>query len=147
MRRVAREAEEQGKSALPFVPLFLLRRPMRRAWLLWRLRRRKGAASARAANLWRYILIGLGDAHASPRAGETLEELVARVNAARNAAGLAPAAGLGESVAVYERVRFGLGIPQGAVDALHDSAGHAFAEVRAPLGPWARLKGWFRKLD
>lgn len=147
MRRMVREVEEQSKSALPFVPLFLLRRPMRRWWLLRRLRRRNGPPSERAAGLWRYIVIGLGDAGMAPRPGEILEDMVVRVNTARAREGHPPVDGLAESVAVYARVRYGLGIPQGAVDALHESAERAYAEVRRPLGPWARLRGWFRKLD
>lgn len=147
IRRMAREAEEQSKSALPFVPLFLLRRPMRRWWLMRRLRRRGAPPSTRAAGLWRYLVIGLDDARLGPRGGETLEDMVVRVNAARAREGYAPVPGLAESVVVYERVRYGLGIPQGAVDALQTDVERAFDEVRRPLDPWTRLKGWFRKLD
>lgn len=147
IRRMIDEAQRQGSSALPFVPLFLLNRPMRRAWLLRRLRRRKGSASTRASNLWRYILIGLGDAGMEPRRGERLDELVVRVNTTRAQQGYGPVAGLDEATALHERVRYGLGIPLGAVDALHERAEVAFDATRAPLSAWTRLKSWFRKLE
>lgn len=146
LRRMVREVREQGGSALPFVPLFLLNRPMRRLWLLRRLRRRGGPSSERAQRLWRYVTIALHDGGFAPRPGERLDELVTRIRTTRAREGQGPVEGLEETVAVYDRVRFGLGIPHGAVDALHLSAERAFASLRAPLDPWTRLKGWFRKL-
>jgi hypothetical protein len=146
LRRIAREAEEQGKNALPFVPLFLLNRPLRRWWLLRRLRRRRGAASERAQNLWRYVTIALDDGGLGPRPGERLDELVTRVNTTRAAQNLGRAEDLAETVAVYDRVRFGLGIPHGAMDVLHESAARAFVSLRQPLGTWARVWAWFRSI-
>jgi len=66
---------------------------------------------------------------------------VTRVNTTRAAQQWGRADALEETAAVYDRVRFGLGIPHGAMDALQDSAERAFVSLRQPLGPWARAKG------
>jgi len=148
LRRAARQARDQGRDLLPFVPLFLLNRPARRWWLLRRLRRPVGAVppSARASRLWRYVTIALGDLDAAPRPGETVEDVAQRVNDARRAAGLAEARGLADSAARYARIRYGLGIPEGALEALQRDAETAFDDLRAPLGLRRRVACWWRRI-
>ncbi len=148
LRRAARQARDQGRDLLPFVPLFLLNRPARRWWLLRRLRRPVGSVppSERASRLWRYVTIALGDLDAAPRPGETVEDVAARVNAARRAQGLAEAQGLADSAARYARIRYGLGIPAGALEALQGDAEAAFVDVRAPLPLRRRVACWWRRI-
>ncbi len=149
MERALRRAREQGKDLLPFVPLFLLNRPLRRWWLLRRLRKPllHVPPSQRAANLWRYVVIALGDAGHSPRGGETLEQVVTRVNTTRSARNHPPVAGITETAEVYERIRYGLGIPEGSLDTLQSRAEQAFDDLRRPLSAWERFKSWFRRID
>lgn len=149
IERAVREAEKQARDVLPFVPLFLLNRPLRRLLLLRHLRRpmRTLNPSERAANLWRYVLIALGDAKMQPRPGESLDQTVERIVEARTAANEPLPEGLAESCEVYQRIRFGLGIPTGSVEALQRSAERAFVTVRAPMTAWQRVASWWRKLD
>jgi hypothetical protein len=146
--RALREAEKQARDVLPFVPLFLLNRPLRRFVLLRHLRRpfEPLNPSERAANLWRYVLIALGDVKAEPRPGESLDQAVERVIEARTAANEPLPDGLADSCEVYQRIRFGLGIPTGSIEALQASAERAFVTVRAPMTRWQRVASWWRKL-
>jgi hypothetical protein len=148
LRRAARQARDQGRDLLPFVPLFLLNRPLRRWWLLRRLRRPIGSVppSERASRLWRYVTIALGDLDMAPRAGETVEDVAARVDASRRAQGLSPVRGLAESAERYARIRYGLGIPSDAVDALQRDAEAAFADLRATLPLRRRVTAWWRRI-
>lgn len=146
MRRALRRTREEAKEVLPFVPLFFLNRPLRRLFLMWRWRRRGQAPGARAQGLWRYVTLGLDDAQLGAKAGESLEEMVTRINTARAASGLAPVEGLAESASVYGRLRYGLGIPLGALDSLEQQSALAFRSVRESMSRWARLKSWWRQL-
>ncbi len=149
LERSLHEAERQARDVLPFVPLFLLNRPLRRAWLLRRLRRPLGAVSPseRAANLWRYVLIALGDVKMSPQPGEALDHTITRVIEARAATGEPAPEGLSDACEVYQRIRLGLGIPAGSIESLEASAARVFATVRAPMTRWQRARSWWRKLD
>ena len=44
-------------------------------------------------------------------------------------------------------MRFGLGIPAGAIEALQAQAERAFVTVRAPMSAWQRVKSWWRKIE
>ncbi len=149
LERAAREARRQGGALLPFVPLFLLNRPARRWWRLRQLRKPLWpvSPSRRAADLWRYVRIALGDAGLAPKPGESIDDTVARVDAGRDAAGLGPARGLAEAAEVYQRVRYGLGIPEGALEALHHHAVTAHTAVRERMSLWARVRAWWRTLE
>lgn len=149
MRRAAREAEEGSRDALPFVPLFLLNRPLRRWWVLRRLRRplRPESPSRRAENLWRYVRVALDDTGRSQRPGETVEDVSQRIDVTRARVGLGPAASLRRASDGYQQIRYGLGIPEGAVSALERDAEGAFDEVRASLTGWQRVKSWWRRID
>lgn len=149
IKRSLREAARQARDVLPFVPLFLLNRPVRRLFLLRHLRRplREVTPSERAGNLWRYVLIALGDAKLAPGTGESLDHTVERVVSVRNAQGYAMPEGLAETCEVYQRIRFGLGIPTGSIDALQASAERAFVTVRAPMSRYARAASWWRRLE
>lgn len=149
IERAMRQAERQAREVLPFVPLFLLNRPLKRLYLLHHLRRPVVALTPteRATNLWRYVVIALGDVDAAPRTGEAVEHAVGRLVTLRNAQGQPLPEGLVESSELYQRVRFGLGIPTGAVEALQTSAERAFETVRAPMNVWQRVTCWWRKIE
>ena len=149
LERAAREAQERGEDVLPFLPLFLLNRPLRRLWLLrhWRRPVYPVTPTERASNLWRYVVIALGDVECRPKTGETHEQAVERLIQVRAAHGGPLPDGLAETRELYERVRFGLGIPTGSLEALQAHAERAFVTVRAPMSAWQRVKSWWRKLD
>jgi len=149
LERAAREAQERSKEVLPFLPLFLLNRPLRRAWLLrhWRKPVYGVPPTERASNLWRYVTIALGDVECRPKTGETHEQAVERLIQVRTASGGPLPEGLAETRELYERVRFGLGIPTGSLEALQAQAERAFASVRAPMTPWQRVTCWWRKIE
>jgi hypothetical protein len=149
LERTAREAQQRARDALPFLPLFLFRRPLRRAWLLrhWRRPMVSVTPTERANNLWRYVTIALDDVDQQPRRGESYEQTIERFIRVRAARGEAPPEGLAETRTLYERVRFGLGIPTGALDELQVQAERAFRSVRAPMTPWQRVKCWFRSIE
>lgn len=149
LERAAREAGERARDVLPFVPLFLLRRPLRRAWLLrqWRRPLLPVSPTERATRLWRYVTVALGDVDGRPKTGETHEQAVERFIEARVARGEPRPEGLAEARDLYERVRFGLGIPPGALEALEAEAERAFASVRAPLTRWQRIASWWRRIE
>jgi hypothetical protein len=58
-----------------------------------------------------------------------------------------PAQGLADAAKQYQRMRFGLGIPAGALDDLRGHVESAFRNVRAPLDEWKRFKSWWRKIE
>ncbi len=149
IQRAAREAARQAREVLPFVPLFLLDRPLRRAIRLRHYRRPLHAVSPteRASNLWRYVLIALGDAQLAPLRGEPIEHAVERAVELRTARHEPLPEGLAEAAEIYQRVRFGLGIPAGALDALQQHAERAYVTVRAPMTRAARVASWWRRLD
>ncbi len=149
IKRAFREAERQARDVLPFVPLFLLNRPLRRLALLRHLRRplRPVTPSERANNLWRYVLIALGDVKMAPATGEALDQAIERVARVRDERGEPLPEGLRETCEVYQRIRFGLGIPTGSVEALQSSAERAFVTVRAPMTRWQRVASWWRKIE
>lgn len=92
------------------------------------------------------MTIALGDLDMAPRAGETVEDVAARVDASRRAQGLSPVRGLAESAERYARIRYGLGIPSDAVDALQRDAEAAFADLRATLPLGRRVTAWWRRI-
>lgn len=148
IERAARRAREQGGAVLPFLPLFLLNRPLRRWWLLRRLRRSKGVSpSRRASNRWRQIVIAMGDAGVEPKQADTVDDAIEHMERARERQGLAPSQGLATFGEHYQRVRYGLGIPPGALDAMDREAESAYRDLRAPLGRWRRVKGWWRRIE
>jgi hypothetical protein len=149
LERAAREAAERAKDTLPFLPLFLLNRPLRRLWLLrhWRKPVYPVTPTEQATNLWRYVVIALGDVECRPKTGETHEQAVERLIQVRAASGGPLPEGLAETRELYERVRFGLGIPTGAIEALQAEAERAFESVRAPMSAWQRVKCWWRKIE
>lgn len=144
-RRAAREAEREAKDILPFVPLFLLNRPLRRLILLRHLRRPLFPVSPtqRALNLWRYVLIALGDARAMPRRGESLEALIERIERERKR----PVEGLREAADLHQRIRFGLGIPEGSMATFEAHARNALRDLRKGLTAWRKIATWWRKID
>lgn len=149
LERAAREAKRQSQDLLPFVPLFLLNRPVRRLVLLRHLRKPFFGLTPtqRANNLWRYVLIALGDVKDPPRTGESLDELASRITSVRTQNGQALPEGLAETCEIYQRIRFGLGIPAGSLEALRAYAERAFVAVRAPMDPWERVRSWWRKIE
>jgi hypothetical protein len=149
VERIGRGARDAGRALLPFIPLFLLNRPVRRLWLLWRLRRPAWPEppSRRIACLWEYVRIGLGDAGLAPRSSDSVEDAVERAAEAARRRGEKPSEALSSAGGIYTRVRYGLGIRPGEVAALDAAAGRAFRDVRSGLTAWERFKSWFRKLD
>lgn len=146
--RAARKAREQAEDVLPFVPLFFLNRPVRRWWRLRRLRRggRADEPTKRALRRWEYVTVALRDVGVRVLPGDTVDELVAKVSAQREAKGLPPIPELGAAAAEVDRVRFGLGIPAGTVEALEAHALRAYEAIRAPMTPWQRAACWWRRM-
>lgn len=146
--RAARKAGEQARGVLPFVPLFLLNRPVRRWWRLRRMLRggRADEPTKRALRRWDYVTVALRDVGIRVLPGDTADELVAKVNAQREAKGLGPIPELEAAAAEVDRVRFGLGIPAGTVDALEAHAVKAYEAVRAPMTRWQRVACWWRRM-
>ncbi len=147
--RARREAERSASYLWPFIPLFLLSRPLRRAFLLRHLRRPlwRINPSRRARNLWRYVLIALGDAGIKRVVSDSIDDEVRKIDAVRAQRGISPADGLGDAAKQYQRMRFGLGIPPGALDELRGHSERAFGSVRAPLDEWQRFKSWWRRIE
>ena len=148
LRRAARKAGEQAGGVLPFVPLFFLNRPARRWWRLRRLRRggRAEEPTKRALRRWEYVTVALGDVGLRVLPGDTVDELVAKVSAQREARGLPQIPELGAAAAEVDRVRFGLGIPAGTLEALEAHAVRAYEAIRAPMTPWQRVACWWRRM-
>jgi len=146
--RAARKAREQAEGVLPLVPLFLLNRPVRRWWRLRRMRRggRSDEPTKRALRRWDYVTVALRDVGIRVLPGDTADELVAKVNAQRESKGLGPIPELAAAAAEVDRVRFGLGIPAGVVDALEVHAVRAYEAVRAPMTRWQRVACWWRRM-
>lgn len=149
VEKAARGAKDAAESLLPFIPLFLLNRPIRRAWLLWRLRRPAWPVppSRRIASLWEYVRIGLGDAGIPPRDSDSVEDVVERAGEAARKRGQGASEALRSAGDIYTRVRYGLGIRPGEVAALETAATRAFRDVRSGMSGWERFKSWFRKID
>lgn len=148
LSRAARRARQQAEDVLPFVPLFFLNRPVRRWWRLRRLRRggRAEEPTKRALRRWEYVTVALGDVGIRVLPGDTVEELVAKVSGQREARGLPPIPELGAAAAEVDRVRFGLGIPAGTLEALEAHAVRAYEAIRAPMTPWQRVACWWRRM-
>lgn len=149
LERARREAERSASYLWPFIPLFLFTRPLRRAFLLRHLRRPlwRINPSRRARNLWHYVLIALADAGIQRVVSDSIDDQVRKIDTQRAERGLAPADGLGDAAREYQRMRFGLGIPPGALDQLRGHAERAFGSVRAPMDGWQRLKSWWRRIE
>lgn len=148
LRRAAREAQERSREVLPFLPLFLLHRPLRRLLLLRHLRKPfwRLSPTERARNLWRYVRIGLDDGKLGPRPGEPLEDLVHRVETTREKQSLPPTEGLRDVVDLTGRIQFGLGIPEGALETLEARALTTYKSLVRPLPLLQRVGSWWRKL-
>lgn len=149
IEKIGRGARDAGEALLPFIPLFLLNRPVRRLWLLWRLRRPAWPEppSRRIACLWEYVRIGLGDVGLAPNSSDSVEDAVGRAADAARRRGTEPSEALSSAGSIYTRVRYGLGIRPGEVAALGTAAATAFRDVRSGMTGWERFKSWFRKLD
>ena len=93
------------------------------------------------------MLIALGDAGVKRAVSDSIDDEVRNIDARRAQRGLGPAEGLRDAARQYQRMRFGLGIPAGALDTLRGDAERAFASVRAPLDGWLRFKNWWRKIE
>jgi hypothetical protein len=148
LSRAARRAREQAEAVLPFFPLFFLNRPVRRWWRLRRLRRggRTEEPTKRALRRWEYVTVALGDVGIRVLPGDTVEELVEKVRAQREARGLPSIPELGAAAAEVDRVRFGLGIPVGTLEALETHAVRAYKAIRGPMTPWQRVSCWWRRM-
>lgn len=148
LQRAARKARGQAEDVLPFVPLFLLNRPVRRWWRLRRMLRggRAEEPTKRALRRWDYVTVALADVGVKVLPGDTVDELVAKVNAQRASKGLGPIPELEAAAAEVDRVRFGLGIPSGTVEALEAHAVRAYDAVRAPMTGWQRVACWWRRM-
>ena len=146
--RAARKAREQAEDVLPFVPLFFLNRPLRRWWRLRRLlsRGRSEEPTKRALRRWEYVTVALGDVGIRVLPGDTADELVEKVRAHRAARGLPDVPELGAAAGEVDRVRFGLGIPSGTLEALEAHAVRAYEAIRAPMTPWQRVACWWRRM-
>ena len=146
--RAAHHAREQVEDVLPFLPLFVLNRPVRRWWRLRRLRRggRREEPTERALRRWEYVVVALGDVGIRVLPGDTADELVAKVDAQRAALGLGSIPELHAAASEVDRVRFGLGIPAGTIAALEDHAVRAYEEIRAPMTRGQQLRCWWRRM-
>ncbi|MBI2894670.1 MAG: DUF4129 domain-containing protein [Deltaproteobacteria bacterium] len=147
LRKVMDEAEKGGSMLLPFIPLFLLNRPVRRLVRMrhWRRPLVRVPPTERVKNLWRLVLTGATDAGAAPRPGSSIDETVEEVQERAHKAGLARSDSLREAAAIYGRVRYGLGIQPDDISRLEKAADQAYHDSRRTMTGWQRIKCWWRK--
>ena len=144
LEEFAEQARDKSTWLLPFLPAFLLERPIRR-WIQLRHLRRpfwRKANTDRIEDLWHYLRVGLADAGHEPRPAESVEETTARLRRE----GRMPA-GLEEAASIYARTRYGLGVRPGDLERLQALAVQGFAELRAPLSFWQKLKRAYTRVD
>ena len=143
IERFARDSEEAAERLWPLLLFLLAGRPLRRWLVLRHLRRPFWAKSPsdRIDGLWSYVREGLTDAGKAPLPSDSVEEAVVR---AERDAGKSP--DLAAAASIYARARYGLGLAPGDVERARQHAERAFEQVRAGLGPWQRLRSWYRKV-
>lgn len=147
IRRMIKEVEDSASSILPFVPLFLLNRPIRRLarmrhWSkpLWRV-----PPTQRVKNLWRLVRLGVTDDGWRPRAGTSVQDVVDQVQARAQKTGAARSSSVTEAAEIYGRVRYGLGIRPDDVPRLQKACAQAYQDARRGMTGWQRFWCWWRK--
>ena len=149
IRRMIREVQDSGGMLLPFVPLFLLNRPIRRAIRLRHLRRplTRVPPTKRVKNLWRLVRLGVTDNGWRPRAGASVQDVADEVQARARKHGAPRSDAVAEAAEIYTRVRYGLGIRPDDVERLERAATQAYSDARRGMTVWQQLKAWWRKDD
>lgn len=153
IERAAQEAAKKMAWSLLLLLLLLLfaagYRPAKRFVVLTLLRFPwdPDSPSDRAASLWRYVTVALGDAGMVSTPGESDHDVVRRYEELRVKAGEQPVPSLLEAVEAYQQIRFGFGISPGGLQRLESNVVVAFTEIRRPLSLWQRIRCWWRRLD
>jgi hypothetical protein len=149
IRRMIREVEGAGASILPFVPLFLLNRPIRRAFRMHHWRRPFGRvpATQRVKNLWRLVRLGVTDNGWRPPGGASVQDVADEIQGRLRKANLRRSEAIAEATEIYTRVRYGLGIRPDDVARLDKAAATAYHEAHVGMTLWQNVKCWWRKDD
>lgn len=147
IRRMIREVEDSAAAILPFVPLFLLNRPIRRAFRMrhWRRPMWRVPPTQRVKNLWRLVRLGVTDDGWRPRAGTSVADVVDQVQERARKKGAPRSAAIAEAAEIYARVRYGLGIRPDDVPRLQKACAEAYRDARRGMTGWQRFKSWWRK--
>lgn len=149
IRRMIREVEDAGSTFLPFVPLFLLNRPIRRAIRMrhWRKPFGRVPPTQRVKNLWRLVLLGVTDDGWRPRAGTNVQDVADEIQARRRKQKLPRSGEIVEAAEIYTRVRYGLGIRPDDVARLEKAATQSYHDARVHMTHWQHFRCWWRKDD
>lgn len=149
IRKMIHEVEDSGAAILPFVPLFLLNRPIRRALRMrhWRRPFWRVPPTERVKNLWRLVRLGVTDNGWHPRAGTSVQDVADEVQARAHKQGAPRSAAVAEAAEIYARVRYGLGIRPDDVSRLEAASRQAYRDSRYGMTDWQRFKCWWRKDD
>jgi len=149
IRRMIKEVEESGGALLPFRPLFLLNRPIRRAVRMrhWRKPLTRVPPTQRVKNLWRLVRLGVTDDGWRPRAGTSVQDIADEVQARGRKQGAARSEAVAEAAEIYTRVRYGLGIRPDDVARLQKASVQAYHDARRGMTAWQHFKCWWRKDD
>lgn len=143
MQKLARAAKETAAHLWPLLLLLLLYRPAKRALLHTHLLRPlvPTPPTERIDNGWEYVRIAAEDAGVVPSASDSVEELLARVEAKSL---MTPA--VLSAAEIYARTRYGFTVARGDAEAMRGHAATAGRELRAHLTPWQRIRNLWRPL-
>jgi hypothetical protein len=140
---MAESAKHNAQYLLPLLALLLLYRPTKRAFVLTHLKTPvfPQSPSERIENLWEYVRIVAEDAGISPSNTDSVEELLARVQKAREVP-----APMVEAADIYARSRYGYAIAPGDHASMRRSAFLAAASLAQPMTASQKLRAWWRPL-
>lgn len=144
LQELADAAKKAAVNLWPLLLLVLFYRPAKRALLQQHLVTPlvPTPPSERIDNLWEYVRIAAEDAGVVPTASDSVEDLLARIDAAKLTS---PA--VTEAATIYVRTRYGFVVAVGDATRMRVQALAAARELRANLSTWDRVRNYWRALS